>query len=139
MDKISIRTNYADYERVKNAFKAFIHALVWESANIDEGVKEDEINSHIDKYCNTNGEQMIALMNDSASKFIKSLQSRYEVYCYHCDEDGNILEEGMKNYQTDNLKLALKKGAEFYRYHAEYHPTVNIFDNETNEYIAEWD
>ena len=138
MDKISIRTNYTDYERVKNAFKAFIHALVWESANIDEGVKEEEINSHIDKYCNTNGEQMIVLMNDSVSKFIKGLQSRYEVHLYDCDEEGNIIEETAKHIDTDNLKLALQKGAEFYRYRGK-HPTVNIFDNETNEYIAEWD
>jgi hypothetical protein len=139
MDKIRIRQNYENYERVQKAFRDFIHALVWESMDIDSGVHEDEINEHIERYCRNNGDQMISLTNDSVTKFIKSLQSRYDVYCYHCDENGNILEEGMKNYQTDNLKLALKKGAEFYRYHAEYHPTVNIFDNETNEYIAEWD
>lgn len=82
MDKIRNRQNYEDYERVQKAFKEFIHALVWESIDIDAGAHEDEVNEHIDKYCRTNGNQMIALANDSVTKFIKSLESRYEVHCY---------------------------------------------------------
>ena len=72
MDKIRIRQNYENYERVQKAFKEFVHALVWESMDIDAGVQEEEINEHIAKYCRTNGDQMIALTNDSVTKFIKS-------------------------------------------------------------------
>ena len=114
MDKIRIRQNYENYERVQKAFKEFVHALVWESMDIDAGVHEDEVNEHIAKYCRTNGDQMIALTNDSVTKFIKSLNSRFEVHCY-----------------------AFKKAAEFYR-HAKC-PQVNIYDNELDKYVAEWD
>lgn len=137
MDKIRIRQNYADYNRVKDAFKSFIHALVWESLNIDEGVEEDEVNQHIDRYCKTSGEQIIVLAIDSVSKFIKSLEPRYEVHLYECEWDGNIIEETAKHFSTDNCAIAFKKAAEFYRYAKR--PKVSIFDNEIEKYIAEWD
>lgn len=137
MDKIRIRENYENYERVQKTFKEFIHALVWESMDVDAGAHEDEVNGHIDKYCRTNGNQMITLANDSVTKFIKSLESRYEVHLYERDEDGNVIEETAKHLDTDNLKLALKKGAEFYR-NAKC-PKVEIFDNELEKYVAEWD
>ena len=137
MDKIRIRQNYENYERVQNAFKDFIHALVWESMDIDAGVHEDEVNEHIDRYCRNNGGQMISLTNDSVTKFIKSLESRYEVHCYEIDDEGNAIEETAKHYYTDNEVIALKKGAEFYR--RAKCPQVNIFDNEQGKYIAEWD
>jgi hypothetical protein len=137
MDKIRIRQNYENYERVQNAFKDFIHALVWESMDIDAGVHEDEVNEHIDRYCRNNGGQMISLTNDSVTKFIKSLESRYEVHCYEIDGEGNAIEETAKHYYTDNEVIALKKGAEFYR--RAKCPQVNIFDNEQDKYIAEWD
>lgn len=137
MDKIRIRQNYENYERVQNAFKDFIHALVWESMDIDAGVHEDEVNEHIDRYCRNNGGQMISLTNDSVTKFIKSLESRYEVHCYEIDDEGNAIEETAKHYYTDNEVIALKKGAEFYR--RAKCPQVNIFDNEQDKYIAEWD
>ena len=137
MDKIRIRQNYENYERVQNTFKDFIHALVWESMDIDAGVHEDEVNEHIDRYCRNNGGQMISLTNDSVTKFIKSLESRYEVHCYEIDGEGNVIEETAKHYYTDNEVIALKKGAEFYR--RAKCPQVNIFDNEQGKYIAEWD
>ena len=137
MDKIRIRQNYLDYDRVKDAFGAFIRALVWESIDIDEGVEENEVFEDIDKYCNTHGDQMISLANDSVSKFIKGLSARFEVHCYEMDEKGNAIEETAKHYNTDNEVLALKKGAEFYR--QAKCPQVNIFDNEQDKYIAEWD
>ena len=68
---MEIKKNYENYERVKNAFKSFIHALVWESMDIDEGANEDEVNAHIESYCITNGDQMIALMNDEVTNFIE--------------------------------------------------------------------
>lgn len=137
MDKIRIRRDYEDYEHVKNAFKSFIHALVLESADIDAGVHENEIESYIQRYCNTHGGQMIVFTNDSVTKFIKSLTSRYEVHCYELNENGDAIEETAKHYNTDNLTIALKKGAEFYR--KAKCPQVNIYDNDTDKYIAEWD
>ena len=137
MDKIRIRQNYENYERVKNAFKEFIYALVWESIDIDASVHEDEVNKHIEKYCRTYGNQTIALTNDSVTKFIKSLEARYSVHLYEIKDNGDADEENAKHFDTDNLVLAMKKAAEFYR-HAKC-PQVNIFDNEIGKYIAEWD
>ena len=137
MDKIKITQNYENYERVQKAFHDFIHALVWESMYIDGGVEEKEVNEHIDKYCRTNGDQMIALTNDSVTKFIKSLDARFEVHCYELNENGDVIEETAKHFNTDNGVIAFKKAAEFYR-HAKC-PQVNIYDNELGKYIAEWD
>lgn len=137
MDKIRIKQNYENYERVKNAFKEFIHALVWESMDIDAGVHEDEVNAHIDQYCNNNGDKMIEIANDSVTKFIKSIEARYSVHCYELNENGDVIEETAKHIDTDNEVLALKKAAEFYR--SAKCPQVNIYDNETDKYIAEWD
>lgn len=137
MDKIRIRQNFEDYERVKAAFKDFIHALVWESVDIDAGVHEDEINEHIDKYCRNNDGRMIMAANKDVTDFIKSLESRYEVHLYECDVNGNVIEETGEHIHTDNIKVALSKASAFYR-KAE-NPQVNIFDNETGQYIAEWD
>ena len=137
MDKIRIRQNYEDYERVQKAFKKFVHALVWESMDIDAGVHEDEVNKHIEKYCRTYGDQMISLVNDDVMKFVKSLESRFEVHCYELNENGDVIEETAKHIDTDNEVLALKKAAEFYR--SAKCPQVNIYDNELGKYIAEWD
>ncbi len=137
MDKIRIKQNYENYERVQKAFHDFIHALVWESMDIDAGVHEDEVNEHIDKYCRTNGNHMIELANDSVTKFIKSLEARYSVHLYEIKENGDADEDNAKHIDTDNLVLAMKKAAEFYR--RAKCPQVNIFDNELGKYIAEWD
>jgi hypothetical protein len=137
MDKIRIRQNYEDYGRVRKAFKEFIHALVWESMDIDSGVHEDEVNTHIDQYCANNQDQMIAKANTDVMKFIKSLDSRYSVHLYEIKENGDADEENAKHFDTDNLVLAMKKSAEFYRYAK--CPQVNIYDNELGKYIAEWD
>lgn len=137
MDKIRIRTNYENYGRVRKAFKDFIHALVWESMDIDEGVQENEVNAHIDKYCANNQDQMIAKVNTNVTEFIKSLESRYEVHLYECDDNGNVMEETGEHINTDNINVALSKAASFYR--KAKNPQVNIYDNETGKYIAEWD
>jgi len=137
MDKIRIRQNFEDYDRVKSAFKDFIHALVWESVDIDAGVHEDEINEHIDKYCRNNDVRIIMAANKDVTDFIKSLESRYEVHCYEVNDNGDAIEETAKHFDTDNLKLALSKAASFYR--TAKCPQVNILDNNTGQYIVEWD
>ena len=137
MDKIRIKQNYGNYERVTEAFKNFIHALVWESMDIDAGVHEGDVTEYITQYCNTYCNQMISLANNSVSKFIKSLESRYEVHCYEINDNGDAIEDTAKHYNTDNIKTALNLGASFYR--QAKCPQVNIFDNVIGEYIAEWD
>ena len=137
MDKIRIKQNYEDYDNVQKAFKEFVHTLVWESMDIDANVHEDEVNEHIAKYCKANGNQMIALTNDSITKFIESLNSRFEVHCYEIDANGNAIEDTAKHCDTDNGIIAIKKAAEFYR--DAKCSQVNIFDNESGKYIAVWD
>ena len=134
MDKIRIKQKKKKKEKVQKTFKEFVHALVWESMDIDDGVYEDEVNEHIGKYCKANGDQMIALTNDSITKFIKSLNSRFEVHCYEIDANGNAIEDTAKHFDTDNGIIAIKKAAEFYR-HAKC-PQVNIFDNELGKHVA---
>ena len=138
MDKITMRENYGDYERVKKAFKEFVRALVWESADIAEGVDECEVNSYINRYCYIASDDAIRETNKSITEYIKTLSSRYVVHLYEHDENGIINEETAEHFETDNLVLALQKGAEFYRYHGDKHPTVDIFDNQTYKYLAEW-
>jgi replication initiation and membrane attachment protein DnaB len=137
MDKIRIKENYENYERVKKAFKDFVHALVWESMDIDAGVHEDEVNNHIERYCTAMGNGVIHDVNRNVTKYIKSLEARYSVHLYEIKENGDADEDNAKHFDTDNLALAIKKAAEFYR-HAKC-PQVNIYDNETDKYIAEWD
>ena len=110
---------------------------MWESVDIDEGVHEDDVNEHIEKYCRNNDKQMILAATESVADFIKSQVCRYEVNMYECDDNDNLKKETGKHFSTDNLKLALSKSATFYR--SAKNPRVNIIDNETNQYIAEWD
>lgn len=135
MDKIRIKENYENYERVKNAFKAFVHALVWESMDIDNGVHEDEVNTHIERYCKANGDGLIHDFNRHITKYIKSLELRYSVHCYELDANGEV--ESANHLETNNVVVALRKAAEFYR--SAKRPKVRVYDNETDKYIAEWD
>ena len=137
MDKIRIKENYENYERVKKAFKDFIHSLVWQSVDIDNGVHEDEVNDHIDGYCAAMGDDVIHYVNKHVEKYIKSLEARYSVHCYELNENGDVIEETAKHIDTDNEVLALKKAAEFYR--SAKCPQVNIYDSEEGKYIAKWD
>lgn len=62
---------------------------------------------------------------------------RYDFHFYPCDENGNVIEEQARHFSSNDLATGLNKAAQFYR-SQKYVPTVNIFDNEANEYIAEW-
>ena len=72
-------------------------------------------------------------------KFKQAMENyRYDFHFYPCDENGNVIEEQAIHFSSNDLVTGLNKAAQFYR-SQKYVPTVNIFDNETNEYIAEWD
>ena len=121
---------------MKKAFQAFIETLVWNAVNIDEGNSND-VEEFISKYCSFRRDDvMIARINESVRNFAKSIEHRYEVLCYECDEKGNEIEETAKRTNTNIEKMALKIGAEFYRKAKK--PKVKIYDNKTDEYIAEW-
>ena len=133
---MGIRKNYENYERVQKTFKEFIHALVWESIEIENGADEKEIEDNINKYCNAHGDQMIALVNDKVSHYINALYARYKVTYYECDENSKAVKIGQV-INTDNMEVALKKAAEFYRKGTR--PYIEVFDNETKKYIAKWE
>ena len=129
------KKDFKNYERVKKAFKDFIHALVWESMDIDEGVHEDEVNNHIERYCATMSDWVIHDFHRNVAEYIKPLDARYSVHCYELNKNGDVIEETAKHIDTDNLVLAMKKAAEFYR--SAKCPQVKIYDNEEDKYIAE--
>jgi hypothetical protein len=130
---MEIRKNYENYERVQKTFKEFIHALVWESIEIENGADEKEIEDHINKYCNAHGDQMIALVNDSVNKYFIALYARYKVTYYECE--GHYIKKQVIN--TDNMEVALAQAAKFYRKGS--NPYIEVFDNETKKYIAKWE
>ena len=136
MAKLTIRENYDKYEEVKKAFQAFIKTLVWNAVNIDE-VKSNDVEELILKYCSFRRDDlMIGRINENIRNFVKLIEHRYEVLCYECDEKGNEIEGTAKRTKTNIEKMALKIGAEFYR--KAKNPKVKIYDNKTDEYIAEW-
>lgn len=129
-----IKENYMDYEKVKESFKNFIHTLVWESMDIDEGVIENDINEHINAYCETMGDGIIHDINKHVNKYFNSLNSRYTITMKEMSNGGW---KEVANFKTNNLKLVLSKAAKFYK--SAKKRKVIIFDNETSEYIAEWE
>lgn len=129
-----IKENYMDYEKVKESFKNFIHTLVWESMEIDEGVIENDINEHINAYCETMGDGVIHDINKHVNKYFNSLNSRYTITMKEMSNGGW---KEVANFKTNNLKLVLSKAAKFYK--SAKKRKVTIFDNETSEYIAEWE
>lgn len=132
-----MRTDFDNFKRVKDAYKAFIHALVWESKRIDCGAEEEEVNDHIERFCKLYGDFNIDDAHRSVEHFIATRACRYEVFMHLCDENGKIMDDFSKSFESNDIRVVLEKGATFYRNHP--HCIVNIFDNETNKYIAEWD
>jgi hypothetical protein len=130
---------FEDYNRVKKAFKEFIHALLWEANNIDAGAHEREVEAHINGFCTANGEKLIDSIHDSVMDYVISLTpKRYEVHLYeYIEGTSDVNEETAKHFATDDIKEAFAKAAMFYR--CKKDPQVNIFDNELGDYIAEWD
>ena len=66
-----IMEKYENYKRVKDAFKEFVHALVWEDMVIDSGTHEDVVNGHIEQFCDANADQLIELINSVMRTFVR--------------------------------------------------------------------
>ncbi len=131
-----LRSNYEDYDKVLAAFKNLIHAVVWESTNLEEGVEEDKINANIEKYCKLNANDKIQGLNQSFQEFLRSMESRFQATFYECDENGIANEETAIRFETDNEKFALAKAAKFYR--NAKRPRVQVYDNYCGKFIADW-
>lgn len=131
MNRITLKENFSNYERVKRSFKDFIHTIVWESLDIDEGVDESEVNEHIDKYCSANEKNEISNILKDVTEFVKSLSPRYMLRMYK-DANG-----GFTQIETNNFRLVFEKAAKFYRENES--SKITIFDKDENRYIAEWD
>lgn len=129
--EVRIRQNYENYDRVVDAFKNFIHALVWESFDIDAGAEEDEVNKHIEAFVNAKVNEYLLNVNKDVTDYIISLEKRYEVRM-GCKND-----DSAQIIKTDNLVLALEKAAKFYRNTNK--PLVSVFDNKDKKFIALWE
>ena len=131
-----LRSNYEDYDRVLAAFKSLIHAVVWESRNLEEGVEVDEINANIEKYCKLNANDKIQGLNQSFQKFLRSMESRFQATFCECDENGIANEETAIKFGTNNEKVVLEKAANFYR--NAKRPRVQVYDNNCGKFIVDW-
>lgn len=68
-----------DENRVREAFKAFIHALIWESCDIDEGAPEEDIEEHINLFVSENGDDEIILLQDKLKEFVGECTKTYKL------------------------------------------------------------
>lgn len=71
-----------DKERVREAFKDFVHALVWESRDIEEGASEEEINEHIDLYVKTKGDGKINDFRNEYMNFLLEVDKKFKIEVY---------------------------------------------------------
>lgn len=133
--KMKIRENYECYDEVKDAFHQFIHKLVWESSEIDEGFSRKEVNKHIDTLCNEIGDKIIANINKEVREYINNLSARYETHCYLVDKNGNIMENGQVHIRTNNERTALEYGANFWKNNNS--SKVMVYDTNEEEYLMD--
>lgn len=129
--EVRIKQNYENYDRVVDAFKKFVHALVWESMDIDEGAEEEEVNKHIEAFVNTKVNEYLFNVNKDVIDYINSFEKRYEVKLSNQNDDS------IQIIKTDNLVLALEKAAKFYRNTNK--PLVSVYDNKDKKFIALWE
>ena len=71
-----------DKERVREAFKDFVHALVWESKDIEEGASEEEIDGHIDLYVKTKGDGKINDFRNEYMSFLLDVYKKFKIEVY---------------------------------------------------------
>ena len=131
--KMKIRENYECYDEVKDAFHKFIHKLVWESSEIDEGFSGKEVNKHIDTLCNEIGDKIIANINKEVREYINNLTARYETHCYLVDKNGNIMENGQVHIRTNNERTALEYGANYFKNNKS--SRVVVYDTNEDKYL----
>lgn len=129
--KMKIRENYENYDEVKDAFHQFIHKLVWESSDIDEGFSAKEVNKHIDTLCNEIGDKIIANVNKEVREYINNLSARYETHCYLVDKNGKEFKQ--VHIRTNNERTALEYGANFFKNNKS--SRVVVYDTNEDKYL----
>lgn len=126
MEKIE----FIDYERIQEAYKNFVHALVWESRDLFEGLHEDAVNKYIERFAEANTDKAI---EDTYNALCEVSTTRYDVYKHECNEQYDFVEEYV--FHTDNLTEAMKSAMSFYR--KAKRPHIAIFDNNTMGNVVE--
>ena len=126
MEKIE----FIDYERIQEAYKNFVHALVWESRDLFEGLHEDAVNKYIERFAEANADKAI---EDTYNALCEVSTTRYDVYKHECNEQYDFVEEYV--FHTDNLTEAMKSAMSFYR--KAKRPHIAIFDNSTMGNVVE--
>lgn len=125
---------YNDYERVKKAFKNFVHAIAWESDGLFEGLHEEAINRYIEKFTNENADRIINEVSEDMSLMAMNVENkRYEVYLHECNEHYDLISEVA--FFTDDIRCALNRAMVYYKKVNKAH--VCVFDNETKSNIVE--
>ena len=137
MDRIELRENFDNYERVKEACDALTNAVIREAMRVEDGTSDEEINHFISAYQTNNRKRIAKAVLEDAIKFSNNYFCRYEAHFYTCDEHGQVMNGTARRFSTDDLRLALSKAASFYR-HSE-RPHVEVFDSVEKKYIANWD
>lgn len=112
--KMKLRENYECYDEVKDAFHQFIHKLVWESSDIDEGFSRKEVNKE-------------------AREYINNLTARYETHCYLVDKNGKEFKNGQVHIRTNNERTALEYGANFFKNNKS--SRVVVYDTNEDKYL----
>lgn len=126
--------NYGNYDRVRTAFKNFVHAIAWESDGLFEGLHEDAVNRYIEKFANENADRVINEVSKDMSLMATNVENkRYEVYLHECNEHYDLISEIV--VFTDDLEYAINRAMVFYKNAKKAH--VCIFDNETKGNITE--
>ena len=98
MEKIE----FIDYERIQEAYKNFVHTLVWESRDLFEGLHEDAVNKYIERFAEANTDKAI---EDTYNALCEVSTTRYDVYKHECNEQYDFVEEYV--FHTDNLTEAM--------------------------------
>jgi len=78
-----------DKERVREAFKDFVHALAWESKDIDEGASEEEIDEHIDLYVEMKGDGKINDFRNEYMNFLLDITKKFKIEIFNFDYEEN--------------------------------------------------
>lgn len=131
---MKLKQNYTDYNKVKDAFKEFVSALVWECVdderldiNSDVGdtdIAVTEINGAIDNFANAFHKHYIEEVNNKFLQFENMCKPRYEVFLTKFDENGKVVsteKRGIKN-AVNAMDIAI-----YFREHNKF-TEVSVYD-----------
>jgi len=80
---------FYDEEKVRVKFMEFVHALAWESTDIDEGASEEEVYKHIDLYVKMEGDKKILDFRNEYMNFLLEVDKKFKIEVFAINNDGN--------------------------------------------------